>query len=76
MCGIQVGAEELETILINQGPDVTEEAAASACGIQVGAEELTAVLANRTAAQKADAACGIQIGAPADALKNKALPES
>ncbi|MEU0546281.1 hypothetical protein [Micromonospora sp. NPDC005979] len=63
MCGIQIGAEELEGILVNRGPDVSVEEAA-ACGVQIGAPEVSRVLANRSAAQIADASCGIQIGAP------------
>ncbi|WP_433534436.1 hypothetical protein ACQPZK_19885 [Micromonospora sp. CA-249363] len=66
MCGIQIGAEELESILVNRGPDVSAEEAA-ACGVQIGAPEVSRVLANRSAAQIADAACGIQIGAPENA---------
>ncbi|WP_433113568.1 hypothetical protein [Micromonospora sp. CA-246542] len=76
MCGIQIGAEELESILVNRGPDVSVEEAA-ACGVQIGAPEVSRVLANRSAAQIADAACGIQIGAPENAtLQRDAGPNA
>lgn len=74
MCGIQIGAEELESILVNRGPDVSVDEAA-ACGVQIGAPEVSRVLANRRAAQLEDAACGIQIGAPENvALRRDAGP--
>ena len=66
MCGIQIGAEELENILVNRGSDASGEEVA-ACGVQIGAPEVSRVLANRSSAQLADAACGIQIGAPENA---------
>ncbi|MET8526524.1 hypothetical protein [Micromonospora sp. NPDC005172] len=76
MCGIQIGAEELENILVNRGPDVSVEEAA-ACGVQIGAPEVSRVLANRSSAQLTDAACGIQIGAPENAtLEGNANPNA
>ncbi|MGC4814820.1 hypothetical protein ACLQ29_30180 [Micromonospora sp. DT228] len=76
MCGIQIGAEELENILVNRGPDTSVEEAL-ACGVQVGAPEVSRILANRSSAQLTDAACGIQIGAPENAtLQQKAGPEA
>ncbi|MFI6785084.1 hypothetical protein [Micromonospora sp. NPDC050276] len=76
MCGIQIGAEELENILLNRGPDASGEEAA-ACGVQIGAPEVSRVLANRSSAQLADAACGIQIGAPENAtLQHNAGPNA
>ncbi|ASW55310.1 hypothetical protein [Plantactinospora sp. KBS50] len=76
MCGIQVGAEEMESILVNRGPDTSVDEAA-ACGIQIGAPELSQILANRSSAQLADAACGIQIGAPVNAaLQRDVSPDA
>ena len=71
MCGLQIGSEQLKSILAHNVQ--TEQLNQAACGLQVGMEELSAIMAHSAATATAEglvaeegvvasAACGIQIG--------------
>lgn len=66
MCVIQIGREQLKTMLARS--ETAANAASAACGIQIGREEMSAVISHTQAIplEAGKAACGIQIGAPAD----------
>lgn len=66
MCGIQIGREQLKSVLAHS--ELVGSAARAACGIQIGREELSAIISHSQspAIDAAKAACGIQIGAPED----------
>jgi hypothetical protein len=62
MCGIQIGREQLKSILAHS--ERTADASQAACGLQVGREELSSIVAHgqASAGASARAPCGVQIG--------------
>jgi hypothetical protein len=62
MCGVQIGASELESVIASARGNGLAEAA---CGVQIGADELAQVVAHNRANAANESACGIQIGAEA-----------
>lgn len=68
MCGIQIGREQLKSIIAHSEAVATAGAGRAGCGIQIGREELSAIITHAQSPQldAAKAACGIQIGAPSE----------
>ncbi len=62
MCGIQIGAQELDELLAHKGESV--DSAQGICGVQIGAAELDKIRAHMSEGgrEPAGSDCGIQIG--------------